>query len=643
VTTRRTPQPGDRSIKYISPSGNDTTGNGLRATPYKTLGKAASVAGIGGTIILLDGEYTVANGYDFHNQSSDFSLINNWDGTAAAYNSIRAENKWGAVISGKLPLSGTWNASGTARVYYHTLTGFTETGDATRAPFHIRRERLNGAVDPQVLHCYGSIADLLTGTWGEGFCIDWANGRIYVRKSADEADVAPTTNPVQYNAAGPFFWLFAPVNMAFCIVDGIHFDMSGQVDRNGVSADDSDDALNSQGVIITGCTDFVFRNCKFTQATVRTNTGNSCDRLTFEDCEFEGWDPWAHFSLSPNVGQAADFFNEIYSVTQLNKTTMLAVQNGGANSQLVVRRCTFTAGFEAISVSSGSGMDASDYYENTISEILANCLTADGSVGPPVESGSTNSAAWNNTFDDFVYGVSLSPFGIGPFWVISNTFTGYINGPFRKGPQQLVDDPEDGMGWTFFYHNLTYTAYAHEGGAAGGLFLWGPNISQGNSRYANNIRIGTGDLYMTNVDGVITWPETDPDVSFVSDSWYTTAADPEWRWDQDEHETEEIMAGIVPDAQLIVTGNQYGVNPYLSGFPGPLNPAINAATAIPGITNVLADPNGMPFGSRPIPRGVASGFSGTSELSIRPRSLLRAPNNRCPRLAKQMTGRVAIV
>jgi len=45
------------STWYISPSGNDTTGNGSLLTPYNTIGKALSIASSGDTILLRNGVY----------------------------------------------------------------------------------------------------------------------------------------------------------------------------------------------------------------------------------------------------------------------------------------------------------------------------------------------------------------------------------------------------------------------------------------------------------------------------------------------------------------------------------------------------------------------------------------------------------
>ncbi len=72
---------------YISPSGNDTSGSGSSATPWKTTTKAFAQGG-GHTYIFKDGTYNYSGG-DISNPPS---------GSAGAYTIIRAENDGGAIL-----------------------------------------------------------------------------------------------------------------------------------------------------------------------------------------------------------------------------------------------------------------------------------------------------------------------------------------------------------------------------------------------------------------------------------------------------------------------------------------------------------------------------------------------------------------
>lgn len=80
----------DAAIWYISPTGNDTTGDGSTGNPYKTLDKAMTVGSGGDTVIYKDGTYNYAG------SEVDASVKN---GSAGAYTIIKAENDGGAVIT----------------------------------------------------------------------------------------------------------------------------------------------------------------------------------------------------------------------------------------------------------------------------------------------------------------------------------------------------------------------------------------------------------------------------------------------------------------------------------------------------------------------------------------------------------------
>lgn len=82
---------------YISPSGNDTTGNGSSATPWATISKAHTSASSGDTIICKAGTYTWAS------QAFSKSLTIQGESTPV-YNP--ATKAWtGAIFSGG---SGSW-------------------------------------------------------------------------------------------------------------------------------------------------------------------------------------------------------------------------------------------------------------------------------------------------------------------------------------------------------------------------------------------------------------------------------------------------------------------------------------------------------------------------------------------------------
>src|SRR3990172_9491059 len=77
---------------YVSPTGNDSTGNGSSVNRWKTIQKCADSAGAGDTCIIGDGIYTSQN-----NQLVSITK----SGSSSAWITFQAENKWGAVLSGQ--------------------------------------------------------------------------------------------------------------------------------------------------------------------------------------------------------------------------------------------------------------------------------------------------------------------------------------------------------------------------------------------------------------------------------------------------------------------------------------------------------------------------------------------------------------
>jgi hypothetical protein len=75
-----------QTTRYVSPSGSDSN-PGTATAPYLTIGKAASVVNPGDTVIVMDGLYQEA-------------LNLTRGGTANAYVTFQAQNKWGAVLDG---------------------------------------------------------------------------------------------------------------------------------------------------------------------------------------------------------------------------------------------------------------------------------------------------------------------------------------------------------------------------------------------------------------------------------------------------------------------------------------------------------------------------------------------------------------
>src|SRR4030042_1520006 len=76
---------------YISPSGNDSTGIGTYANPWKTFNFSFGQMNGGDTLILRDGNYTY---------SENGRITSPPNGSAGGYTVIKAENNWKAMFIG---------------------------------------------------------------------------------------------------------------------------------------------------------------------------------------------------------------------------------------------------------------------------------------------------------------------------------------------------------------------------------------------------------------------------------------------------------------------------------------------------------------------------------------------------------------
>lgn len=103
---------------YVSPTGSD--GNaGTSAAPFKTIQKAASVAGPGDTVIVREGVYTGGS------QGGNLVSLSR-SGTSSAWITFLSEKKWGAVLDGR----NNYNQTGInfGSVSYVRVEGFEVRG-----------------------------------------------------------------------------------------------------------------------------------------------------------------------------------------------------------------------------------------------------------------------------------------------------------------------------------------------------------------------------------------------------------------------------------------------------------------------------------------------------------------------------------
>ncbi len=627
VTTRTSPTETVSDRCHVAPSGGSNLNSGVDPSPTAAGGSGPKntirdAAFFGDQIALVPGTYTDTT-LDFDDDTDGpHSPHTAWSGTDGAYKSIVAING-AVVISGGRAMGGSWTRAADS-VYYHTLTGFTKTGASTNGPGLIRRETESGSAtrlsEYYVLHLYSSVATLTTGAFGEGFVVDWTNSRIYVRTPADDG---PSTT--QYVASAPVDAAMVLTNCDYVIIDGLNFDMFAQCLSGGT---DSSTHTTKGALTLNSCTNIVIRNCTFTVGGIVI--GDQCSKITIEDCTFTDYDPWARVEdLVPTITTA--FWTEYKESVRNERSGILA--GAGEAQQLVVRRCTFNGQWTSLNLEGGSGADYCDIYENTFTRNFDDTIECDGSGGSDLASGRTNGAFWHNTFEDVGSPFSFSPFQIGPAWCIANHCVDYwlsALGPVRKGSNS-DSIPARGDGWLFFYNNTCYNSLRHVSGTTAGNHCWISNRAQSNSRYINNIFVGTGRRYTDHSIGTLVWSGNNPDVLFTNNAFYTTFATPVWKWDDAyplDYNTWEELNAAVTDLQLQMTGNVGGTNPFPNGIDGGLHPLMRTfATDIKGITTIAAN-DGVPFGVRK-PIGYFNSFAYPSErirIPSRRRSFIQDSN-----------------
>ena len=111
---------GSAATYYISPSGNDSTGNGTSGNRWATLTKAFSMMNGGDTLIVGDGTYT--GGANRISTNNAFPP----KGTSSAWTNIQAEHDGMAIFDGQGTNEMLWITWGPA--CYFTFTGLIWTG-----------------------------------------------------------------------------------------------------------------------------------------------------------------------------------------------------------------------------------------------------------------------------------------------------------------------------------------------------------------------------------------------------------------------------------------------------------------------------------------------------------------------------------
>lgn len=580
TTTRSSPVSPDSSFVYMSPTGNDLTGTGGYAHPYKTPVESVSALGTGGTLIMKNGIYgpAVANGtYTFSEATWG---VTSRSGTALAYKTIRAETPGQVVISGAQRINGlSWTKHAT-RIYWADYSSFMKTTVTKEAPRFVRR-----VSSGNILYLYGGLDSssgsnigINTGTLTlEGFAIDWTNNRIYIRLASTDSDSAPVDDMYEasYRQNGLRF-----SSCDFWIVDGLKEEMFGWIIPGASQYLSAQTAAYTHRIY--NCDDHVTRNCTFTACLARFEAGGV--RNTLEDSTVTVNDPLGKLLANP-------WSATLHGYGHSSANAFNAVHCDDVGDQLVIRRNTIEKADACIVANSSDTATFRfvDIYENTFNWCGDDSIEIDTSGA---DGSGINCAVFHNTFYYVNNMISLSPFNPGPVWFFGNI--GQECGlfyHFKIGQALVSDGSVNSIGHKLIYNNTIYTSV---GADDGNCFHF--NGGAGNVQLINNILRGSGDRYIS--DGG-TNDYQQPNIIKTNAFYLPVPHASPFMHLANGYATEALYAAAALAADgFIVSGNLVGSDPFPNGFGGTLLPALaTMGTRIKGITTIAGDANGVPLGA----------------------------------------------
>lgn len=632
-TTRRSPSRGTGGvIVYMAHNAANDSGNGSISQPKKTFTGAAAVSGMR-EIVMLNGTYTALNW-----ESTSEVGISGKSGSSSSYNVLRAETPGSVVVSGARAMNGlTWTAynPGTGvvpRVYKCDFSAYMDTSASPkRAPRYIRRKGASGINDGKVAFLFtsnsltvddGNHPAIASGTdLSFGVTYKWSTNELFLRRGQDEPDSAPGNN--EYECSEWHYGLHFQ-NCSYWIIEGIEWEMFGGLRYDG--SNDIGPGLLGAFPGVTGpfrityttglpVSNIVIRNCVFDLCRLRIDgTGGDISGITIEDCSFVCADQWA----SHIVGVTAVTISNSYARFHNTPNDDTAILCQGAH-RIVVRRCTFIGGADIINFLDAGG-DYSDIYDCTLTHASDDAISLDAG------NGGRNTAIWNVTVDGALRFCSTGPYNLGPLFCVNNTLVD----PLATWAKCGSNGAEEGPG-----HKIIVNCEVLISGTIDNHFIDGAcwtGTTHRNTIVYNSVFQYHSDA--TGADGAYYIDEgvdasahhEPPGVKFYHCAFYATNLQPSpFVWENVGYSTFSAMLAAAPDDELEGVNLTFGVNPFPNGNDGPVNSLIPASASLPGITDAIADEDGEPYRTQPMPVGRRAGFtleSGT-RLSQRKRKQWR--------------------
>jgi hypothetical protein len=190
---------------YVSTSGSDSNGGSSTGSAFRTIAKAASVAGAGDTVVILPGTYRE-------------SVVLKNNGTATAPITFKAQTPGTVIIDGSDPLSG-WSRDGSSSIFY---TGWNKNFFLGGLRYH-SSVPLTGYAE-QFIYESKALTQVLS-KWdlsAGDFYVDWNADRVYVWLPGND-DPRSSGSTVYGSTRQTLFTPLSATAGQFITVDGLTF------------------------------------------------------------------------------------------------------------------------------------------------------------------------------------------------------------------------------------------------------------------------------------------------------------------------------------------------------------------------------------------------------------------------------------